>query len=360
MRRVLVCFAVLCGLLLMASPTAAQLPVATGRQINMSNAAWEIFIPDTYRHRPGEVADVLVHFHGVPQVVWNNALYANLNTIVLTVNYNGFSSAYSGPFSDAGLFQNLMDEALTKVRQQGDFSNTLQWDQIGVSSFSAGYGAVREILKSNTYLNEIDALLAADSLYASTDANDGTPVDSQMVDYKRFARLAKANRKAFIFSHSQVLTYDYENTAETGDELLQYLGITADAINTSGLGTLDFYRHAQVGSFELWGALGADGDAHLEHLRYLGQFLKNLPLAQLPLYAGDFDFDDDVDGSDFLTWQRGESGNPLSPTDFAAWETDFGSAAPLVSASTTVPEPTSLLLAAFAALGLHFCKKLFC
>jgi hypothetical protein len=268
------------SMLALATPAAAQLPVATGRQISMSNSAWKIFIPNTYQQRAGNVADLLVHFHGDPQTVWNNAKYAELNTVIVTVNYSGLSSAYSTPFSNATLFQTLLDEALAKVRQQSDFADTLQWDKLGVSSFSAGYGAVREILKSATYRNEIDALLAADSLYATT-AGDGTPLDSQMVDYKTFATLAKNGTKTFLFSHSQVLTFTYETTEETGNELMQHLGISASATSENGLGTLNFYRRAESGNFRLWGAGGADGDAHLEHLRYIGEFFEELPLAKV-------------------------------------------------------------------------------
>lgn len=245
----------------------------------MSNAAWRVFIPSTYQARSGNVADVLVHFHGDPQTVWNNAKYAKLNTIVVTVNYSGLSSAYSTPFSNASLFQTILDEALTKVRQQADFADNLQWDKLGVSSFSAGYGAVREILKSTGYRNQIDALLAADSLYAST-AGDGTPLDSQMADYKTFATLAKSGQKTFLYSHSQVPTFTYETTGECGDELMQHLGITTSPYNANGLGTLNFYRRAQSGNFKLWGALGTDGDSHLEHLRYIGEFYNQMPLAK--------------------------------------------------------------------------------
>jgi hypothetical protein len=268
------------GALLVAAPAAAQLPVATGRQIGMSNAAWKIFIPSTYQQRSGNVADLLVHFHGDPQTVWNNAKYAHLNTVIVTVNYSGLSSAYSTPFSNAALFQTLLDEALAKVRQEPDFPDTLQWDKLGVSSFSAGYGAVREILKNASYRDGIDALLAADSLYATT-AGDGTPLDSQMVNYKTFATLAKNGAKTFLFSHSQVPTFTYESTEETGNELMQHLGISASATNENGLGTLNFYRRAESGNFRLWGASGADGDAHLEHLRYIGEFLEELPLARV-------------------------------------------------------------------------------
>lgn len=319
----------------------AQLPTATGRQFTLSNSAWKLFIPTSYKHRSDNVADLLVHFHGDPQTVWNNALYADLNALIVTVNYGGLSSAYSGPFANPALFQSLLDEALTKARGQRDFAASLEWDQLGVSSFSAGYGAVREILKSSSYRDSIDALLAADSLYATT-SFDGTPLDSQMVNYKTFASLAQAGEKTFLFSHSDVLTFTYENTKETGDELMQHLGVSPSRTTADGLGTLDFYRHAKSGNFELWGAEGADGDSHLEHLRYIGEFFADLPLAKSSVKLGDFNSDEIVNGLDFLAWQRDTSLGNL-----ADWEADYGANAAL-SVLAVVPEPASFVLVAAA------------
>src|SRR6188768_1347651 len=90
--------------ILAAAPAAAQIPTATGASFTLSNAAWKVFIPSTYVQRSGNVADVLVHFHGDPQTFWNNAAYADLNAILITVNYSGLSSAYSTPFANQLLF----------------------------------------------------------------------------------------------------------------------------------------------------------------------------------------------------------------------------------------------------------------
>jgi hypothetical protein len=70
--------------------------------------------------------------------------------------------------------------------------------------------------------------------------------------------------------------------------------------------------------------------------------------------AGDFDFDGDVDGRDFLIWQRGGSPSPLSPTDLADWQANYGSGS-FVAANVAVPEPSSLLLV--AGVGLFFLKR---
>lgn len=71
---------------------------------------------------------------------------------------------------------------------------------------------------------------------------------------------------------------------------------------------------------------------------------------QMGALPGDFDNDGDVDGDDFLKWQRGEVSNPPSVADLAAWEAHYG--APfLIGASSTLPEPACFVLAMIAAAG---------
>lgn len=67
--------------------------------------------------------------------------------------------------------------------------------------------------------------------------------------------------------------------------------------------------------------------------------------------SADFDGDSDVDGGDFLEWQRGEVTNPPSAEDLAHWETQFGTSSTL-SAAASIPEPSTLLLGALAVVGL--------
>jgi hypothetical protein len=65
---------------------------------------------------------------------------------------------------------------------------------------------------------------------------------------------------------------------------------------------------------------------------------------------GDFDVDGDVDGRDFLFWQRGGSPSPLSAGDLTTWQNNYGVGA--VMALNAVPEPSSFLL--LCAAGLPF------
>lgn len=65
-----------------------------------------------------------------------------------------------------------------------------------------------------------------------------------------------------------------------------------------------------------------------------------------PGTAGDFDDDGDVDGNDFLVWQRDTAVGSL--TD---WQDNYGFTPPPVSAVVGVPEPSSCVLALLVAVG---------
>ena len=54
---------------------------------------------------------------------------------------------------------------------------------------------------------------------------------------------------------------------------------------------------------------------------------------------GDFDGDGDVDGRDFLVWQRNSAVG-----DLADWQANYGTPASLAAGNTAVPEPGACLL----------------
>lgn len=82
---------------------------------------------------------------------------------------------------------------------------------------------------------------------------------------------------------------------------------------------------------------------------------------ELNVLPGDADFDGDVDGTDFLHWQRGYgtvsdmaadfNGDAMvDDLDFAIWENNYGMSSPLSSVNS-VPEPATLLLLCLGALA---------
>ncbi len=83
--------------------------------------------------------------------------------------------------------------------------------------------------------------------------------------------------------------------------------------------------------------------------------------AASPPVNSDFDGDEDVDGNDFLIWQRGlgagthltgdaNDDGAVDGVDLDLWEADFGAGA-AASAAAAIPEPAAIRLA-LASLGL--------
>jgi hypothetical protein len=68
--------------------------------------------------------------------------------------------------------------------------------------------------------------------------------------------------------------------------------------------------------------------------------------------SADFDHDGDVDGRDFLVWQRGGSPAPRSTGNLSLWQEQYAAAGGSLTAAVQVPEPGTsslLMLVAIAA-----------
>jgi hypothetical protein len=83
----------------------------------------------------------------------------------------------------------------------------------------------------------------------------------------------------------------------------------------------------------------------------------------------DFDSDGDVDGQDFLIWQRnvsvgatqqsGDANNSgaVDSADLAVWRTQFGLAGPAVPFASSVPEPATVGIVLVAGSALLCARK---
>ncbi len=72
-----------------------------------------------------------------------------------------------------------------------------------------------------------------------------------------------------------------------------------------------------------------------------------MSLEVIAVLPDDFDLDNDIDGFDFVEWQR-RFGGVYDSNDLAAWESNYG--APLSATLPTVPEPSCFGLLLMAAV----------
>lgn len=131
---------------------------------------------------------LLIHFHGAMETTRRALARSEFRGTLAIVNFPGLSSAYSKPFVD---HPKLLDEIIGHTTTTTDEKATTRSPRIILSSFSAGYGAIREILKSPEHFAEIDAIVTADSIYAGLDAETPARIVSRenMSEFLRFAAL---------------------------------------------------------------------------------------------------------------------------------------------------------------------------
>lgn len=166
---------------------------------------------------------------------------------------------------------------------------------------------------------------------------------------------------------------------------VQYLSEDGVALGTYALydendaliGDRIFYFAPDEGAFDLEslvrGGLSAAGWEYLQGHQRTSVVIANdaglitgagrrLPLGTdrtayllVPL-SGDFDVDGDVDGRDFLAWQRGESPEPFSAEDLALWQAEYGKGDSL-RANVAVPEPSVAMLSVLGMLVAALVKQ---
>jgi hypothetical protein len=111
-------------------------------------AVGELFVPAGLRAADGRI-DLIFHLHGSAELMEHNLAHARGRSVLVTVSLNGLSSVYTSQFKRPELFLSLIDEAAKKTAPQVG-ADPLEFGRVIVSSFSAGFGGVREFLKSQT------------------------------------------------------------------------------------------------------------------------------------------------------------------------------------------------------------------
>ncbi len=220
-----------------------------------------------------QLADLLIHFHGDWNVVRQNFECSGLNAVLVVLNYNGLSSAYAKPFCDPRRFQDILADVTRALRSRSIIDTPFQWDRIYLTSFSAGFGAVRAILERPADFQIIDGILMADSIYAGFEG-DGRKVDPQnMQAFRRFAAAAAQGKKVFVLTHSYLHTPTYASTKETADDLIHFVLAERGAATPVAPVGLQLERSFRRQGFVVLGYAGTTGEDHLQHLRHIGAWM---------------------------------------------------------------------------------------
>ena len=220
-----------------------------------------LFLPSKLRLK--SPAPLLVFFHGgtwLPEV----AAARSGKTAVISIQIGAGSGVYAKAFGDPKRFPDLLAEAEAKAG--------LRFELVTLAGWSAGCGAIREILKSPQAYARVRRVLAIDGIH--TGYLGGKPDPENLQIYLKLGRDAMQGAKQFIITHSEIFPGTYASTTETADYLLDQLGLRRRPVLRWGpMGTQQL-SEVRRGRFLVIGYAGNSAPDHVDQLHSLPEYLR--------------------------------------------------------------------------------------
>jgi hypothetical protein len=227
-----------------------------------------LFLPESL---PAGDAPLFLVFHcgnWLPEVAGTK-----VSAAALSIQLGSGSAAYGKPFADPKAFAELLAEAETKAERK--------FDRVGLAGWSAGYGAVRAILKTPEHYERVQFVLLLDGLHAGYKSGKPGPKESELVAddlavFAQFAKDAVAGRKQFVLTHTEIFPGTYASTTETADWLLGQMKLKRTPVLRWGPMGTQILSETKEGRFHLLGFAGNSAPDHVDVLHSLPELLREI------------------------------------------------------------------------------------
>ena len=242
-------------------------------------APWRALVPPGRAVASDGSFRLLIHFHGA-EPVRRQLAPEGLDLVIAAVDAGIGSRAYDQALADPGVFGQLVAAVEAEVAAVNRLPSA-RARTVVISSWSAGYGAVGQILGRSGH--HVDAVVLMDSLYAGYIDDRRTLDRARIAPFLGAARSAMDGGAAFFLTHTEIATPGYGSTAEVASFLLTELGATSSPVaEGDGVGPYSMRRMHQRGRLWIRGYAGADRDAHCAQLHLLPGILRDVILPVLP------------------------------------------------------------------------------
>jgi len=226
-----------------------------------------LFVPqELRRNRP---ATLLFFFHGgdwLPEL----AASRQRQMAVVRVQAGAGSGSYVQLFKDPARFLSLISAA--------ESASHMHFSQIALGGWSAGCGAIRQILLDPASYDRVHRVLCIDGVH--TGYTNGTPgpgeseLDaSNLQVWLRFGRDAMAGKKRLILTHSEIFPGTFASTTETADWLLREWQLAPHPVARFGPMGTQMLSRVSSGGLLVIGFAGNSAPDHVDELHSLPQYL---------------------------------------------------------------------------------------
>jgi hypothetical protein len=226
-----------------------------------------LFIPEKVKAKTG--VKLLFFFHGgdwVPEV----AAARQRKMAVISVQAGAGSGTYTKLFEDPTRFAKLVAEAEAK--------SGVTFSEVDLGGWSAGCGALRQILTDPASYARVQRVLCIDGAHAGYVNGTPGPLESAIVpenldSWLRFGRDAIAGKKRLILTHSEIFPGTFASTSETADYLLHAWGVSPHPVVRWGPMRTQMLSEVKAGGLTVVGFAGNSAPDHVDQLHSLPEYL---------------------------------------------------------------------------------------
>ncbi len=215
--------------------------------------------------------DVMFHFHG-HEAVRKEWVQVMDGAVLVGIDLGNGSGPYESAFADPAAFQSLLDSVEQAMSKRSGKPAKARF--VGLSAWSAGYGAVQQILGQPLGKKRVDSVVLLDGLHCGYAQNSLNAL--QINSFIEFAERAAARDKFMLVSHSSIIPPGYASTTETANFLIFKVGgrperATPRASDPMGL---ELVSRFSKGNFHVRGFSGNDKMDHCAHIGFYRDVLK--------------------------------------------------------------------------------------
>jgi hypothetical protein len=228
----------------------------------------------------GHRLDLVVHFHGAAWLPHQAVAALKRPTASAVLNLGAGSGVYDRSFRDPLAFDSLL--ASIQRELTSDSGAPVEIDRITLAGFSAGHGAIRQILRDPRHFGRVDAVLLLDGMHTSYVPEgrvlaDGGALDTtNLTAFAAFARAAAEGKKRFVVTHSEIFPGTFASTTETADWLVSRVPVRRVPVLRWGPRGLQQLSEARDGRFLLRGYAGNSAPDHVDQFHAMPELLRQL------------------------------------------------------------------------------------
>lgn len=212
--------------------------------------------------------DVLFHFHGREPVrkEWLRAMADSPNEAVLVAIDIGIASeAYRETFSDPRTFGQVLLAVEHELQRRSGHPKA-HARNIALSAWSAGFGAIEQLLTQPVAQQRVGSVILLDSLHAgfTNDSLDG----DRLSPFVHFAQSAAKGDRFMFVSHSSIRTSGYASSTQSANYLTWKVGgqpRTVTPLTSDPMGLERIASYTQ-GNFHVRGFRGSGASDHCAQL----------------------------------------------------------------------------------------------